>query len=213
MPWAVHVSIAVPDTYFQSALRAAADHGPAAAGSAVSGVSPHGIEQREVDRIRQVVLPLLPTTPNPDNQRVVVTGFPVTPPAAVRRGLATETAAAGAAEPAARPSPAKSAAAFPLAAFLEAQAKSAGLLPADATELPREAWLAATSVCVGLLAGLLWWAGSRRPPAQLPVHASSYRRSARQPHIDWSGIDGRLDSDGDDSVPSPHDGRDFKAAA
>jgi type III secretory pathway lipoprotein EscJ len=213
MPWAVHVSIAVPDTYFQSALRAAADHGPAAAGSAVSGVSPHGIEQREVDRIRQVVLPLLPTTPNPDNQQVVVTGFPVTPPAAVRRGLATETAAAGAAEPTARPSPAKSAAAFPLAAFLEAQAKSAGLLPADATELPREAWLAATSVCVGLLAGLLWWAGSRRPPAQLPVHASSYRRSARQPHIDWSGIDGRLDSDGDDSVPSPHDGRDFKAAA
>jgi type III secretory pathway lipoprotein EscJ len=214
MPWAVHVSIAVPDTYFQSALRAA-DRGAAAAGTAVSGVAAHGIEQREIDRIRQVVMPLLPATPNPDNQRVVVTGFPVAPPLAVRRGSTSAPVgnAAEQATAAAQPATAKSPTSFPLAEFLERQAKLAGLLPADAKELPREAWLAATSVFVGLLAGLLWWAGSRRSPAGAAGRAASYRRFDRQHPIDWSGIDTRLDAEGDGPLPSAPEGRDFKAAA
>ena len=43
-------------------------------------------------------------------------------------------------------------------------------------DLPREAWLAATSVLVGLLAGFLWWAGSRsggRPEESLPAWKAS----------------------------------------
>jgi len=51
-------------------------------------------------------------------------------------------------------------------------------------DVPQQFWLAATSICVGLLAGFLWWAGSRGGPSTAgrgPRHGQS------QPRIDWSG--------------------------
>jgi hypothetical protein len=51
--------------------------------------------------------------------------------------------------------------------------------------VPRQVWLAATSLCVGLLAGFLWWVGGRRDPSRAgrPPYPGMH-----QPRIDWSGI-------------------------
>ena len=56
----------------------------------------------------------------------------------------------------------------------------------DARRLPREVWLAGLSVCVGLLAGLLWWLGARGHDA--PVAYAVPRRTSHS-RIDWSQVD------------------------
>lgn len=57
------------------------------------------------------------------------------------------------------------------------------------SDVPRQVWLAATSVCVGLLAGFLWWMGGR-PDRSRTDRARTGRPTPsgmQQPRIDWSG--------------------------
>ncbi len=177
VPESILVSIAVPDSYFQAACRAAAER----AGQPV--LQPVAIEAQEMERIRRHVQSLLPATNNPAQRRVVVTSFPTYSPGLARR----EMAARG--TPGHQPSAAPTA---PTASGQPAK-QSPGtddlitLLSAGRfDEVPRQVWLAATSICVGLLAGFLWWAGSRRDPLAV---GRSPATSRHQPRIDWAGDD------------------------
>jgi type III secretory pathway lipoprotein EscJ len=167
VPESVLVSVAVPDGYFQAAFRAAAER----AGQPL--LQPLAIETQEVERIRQHILPLLPTTRDPSRRRVVVTAFPVPSPAAGRRDqparAAATTSDAGGRDDATR---------SPQVAELVALV-AAGRFD----EVPRQAWLAAASVSVGLLAGLLWLLGGRADRADIPRGAMQH---SLPPRIDWS---------------------------
>ena len=174
-PESIHVSIAVPDSYFQSAFRAAEER----AGQPV--LQPMAIEAQETERIRRHVQSLLPATRDPTRRRVMVTSFPVASNSLARRESAVRGTAASrsSAAPAALATAERTAPA-PLTVDAVVSAVVAGRL----SEIPRQVWLAATSICVGLLAGFLWWAGGRRDPSlvgRLP------RQGLQQPRIDWSG--------------------------
>jgi type III secretory pathway lipoprotein EscJ len=174
-PEAIHVSIAVPDSYFQSACRAAEER----AGQPV--LQPMAIEAQETERIRRHVQSLLPATRDPTRRRVMVTSFPVASNSSARResaGRGTAVSRSSAA-PAALATAERTAPAPPTA-----DAVVAAVVAGRLSEIPRQVWLAATSICVGLLAGFLWWAGGRRDPSlvgRLP------RQGLQQPRIDWSG--------------------------
>ena len=174
-PESIHVSIAVPDSYFQSAFRAAEER----AGQPV--LQPMAIEAQETERIRRHVQSLLPATRDPTRRRVMVTSFPVASNSLARRESAVRGTAASrsSAAPTALATAERTAPA-PLTVDAVVGAVVAGRL----SEIPRQVWLAATSICVGLLAGFLWWAGGRRDPSlvgRLP------RQGLQQPRIDWSG--------------------------
>jgi len=171
---AVRVSIAIPEHYLQSALatRARVEAVPDRA----------AFESAEVDRIRGLVAGMIPATTDPQGRQVTVSVYPT---------MGSQTALPTA--PPTTPEPAPST--EPQSPQLKASADSmslsqivAGIVTGqpriDPKKLPREFWLAGMSVCVGLLAGLLWWAGARRPST--PV-ASGHA----YPQIDWSGIDER----------------------
>jgi type III secretory pathway lipoprotein EscJ len=179
---AVNVTIAIPDTYLQAAH--------AARERAGQGVpSRAAVEAAEIDRIRALVAQMIPATVEPQGRRVVITSFP-TAPAQPKRD--TVRAADAPRDTAARLPPTDNVS----LAELFAQFTS-GDKPFDARKLPREVWLAALSVCVGLLAGLLWWLGARGPDTAL---AASPRRLARQPQIDWSQVDDVDESEFDDGI-------------
>jgi hypothetical protein len=78
-PESILVSIAVPESYFQAACRAAAER----AGQPV--LQPVAVEAQETERIRRHVQSLLPATNNPALRRVVVTTFPAYSPSQARR--------------------------------------------------------------------------------------------------------------------------------
>ena len=174
-PEAIHVSIAVPDSYFQAACRAAEER----AGQPV--LQPIAIEAQETERIRRHVQSLLPATRDPTRRRVMVTSFPVASNSLARRESAVRgtVASRSSAAPAALATAART-----IPAPLTADAVVAAVVAGRFGEIPRQVWLAATSICVGLLAGFLWWAGGRRDPSlvgRLP------RQGLQQPRIDWSG--------------------------
>jgi type III secretory pathway lipoprotein EscJ/flagellar biogenesis protein FliO len=183
MPGAILVSIAVPDSYFQAAGRAAVER----AGQPV--LQPIAIEAQESERIRRHVLSLLPATRDPSQRRVIITSFPVAATSLARR------------EPAGRSTTGPQATATPAAPQSaehgtpqahELDAVISAMIAGRFTEVPRQAWLAATSICVGLLAGFLWWAGGRRQSSSLGLPP---RHGMQQPRIDWSGV-GDRDADG-----------------
>jgi len=175
IPESILVSIAVPDSYFQAACRAAAER----AGQPM--LQPVAVEAQETERIRRHVQSLLPATSNPALRRVVVTSFPAYSPAQARREQSVRGTAAN------QPS---STLAAPSTVGQQADVAPGidgivTLLSAGRfNEVPRQVWLAAMSICVGLLAGFLWWAGSRRDPypaGRLPT------AGRLQPRIDWAG--------------------------
>jgi hypothetical protein len=161
VPVKVHVAIAVPETAIDAATASV---------------------PQQLDRIREHVLELVPMTPDPANRRVVITTFAVAAPPR-RDGLAAPAAPATAvATPARQPGPpaeaaAGQAAAPDVTASLLQLLRALGV-PVEDDAIPRQVWIAATSVCVGLLAAWMWWAGSRR-------HAGG-ATAAAQPSIDWS---------------------------
>jgi type III secretory pathway lipoprotein EscJ len=176
-PDAIHVSIAVPDSYFQSACRAAEER----AGQPM--LQPIAIEAQETERIRRHVQSLLPATRDPTRRRVTVTSFPVASTSLARResavrGTAPSRTSAGSAVVAT----ADRKTTAPLTVDGVAAAVVAGRL----SEIPRQAWLAATSICVGLLAGFLWWAGGRRDSS---LAGRVPRHGMQQPRIDWAGAE------------------------
>jgi type III secretory pathway lipoprotein EscJ len=176
-PEAIQVSIAVPDSYFQAACRAAEER----AGQPV--LQPIAIEAQEIERIRRHVQSLLPATRDPSRQRVLVTSFPVASTSLARRDSAAR--GTGASRTSAGPAVVATAERT-TPAPLTVDAVTAALVAGRFSEIPRQAWLAATSICVGLLAGFLWWAGGRRDASSSGRLSS---RGVQQPRIDWSGVD------------------------
>jgi type III secretory pathway lipoprotein EscJ len=187
---AVHVSIAVPDAYLRTAAATRARDGrPPALDQAAA-------EADEMERLRELVAQMIPATDRPGGRRVVVTSFPTAGPTASRRDTAPPRAPV-AAPPEVAPDTATTAATasridrhISLQEVLELLA--AGDRHFDPRTLPREVWLAATSVCVGLLAGLLWWLGARN---QGHRYADTLPPRISHPQIDWSRVEAPPEAD------------------
>ncbi len=198
----LHVSIAVPDTYFQAAIEATILRETNASNAAVIAPTRADVEAGEIQRIQDLVAQMIPPTADPESRRIVVARFPVvsSSPVAVleslSRGRAPSTPLA---DPSSQSRTAGSETSLPvkvgelsLAGFLaDASATVAGWH--SSRDVPREVWLAATSVGVGLLAGFLWWAGARgrghsyAEPSVRPVSRRD-RQQAGHPAIDWSSV-------------------------
>ena len=176
VPGVILVSIAVPDSYFQAACRAAAER------AGQPALQPIAIEAQEMERIRRHVLSLLPATRDPAQRRVIITSFPVTGPSPARRESAGRSTA-GPQTTAALAAP--QSADHSTHHHHGLDAAIAAVIAGRFSEVPRQAWLAATSICVGLLAGFLWWAGGRRHPSSIRM---SHRHGVPQPRIDWSDV-------------------------
>lgn len=180
------VSVAIPDAWFDSAVRSMRQRDP--------GIAPAAAVRQEEERIRGHVLELLPSLARADARRVVITTFPVV---SARVEPAVRTSAASA--PVAAPAPgATPAAARPqtLGDYVDAtvQAVSTGRFG----DVPREAWMLLTAKCSAILAYILFRGGSKLEgrPGRRP--ASERRRGDR---IDWAGIDG--DTDDVEAVAPP----------
>ena len=176
----VHVSIAIPDTYLQAAHAARERAGQGLPSRAA-------VEAAEIERIRSLVAQMMPATVEPAGRRVVITSFPTAAPAQPRRDASRTTA-----EPVAagKASDQNVSLAELFADFTSSDNRF------DARKLPREVWLAGLSVCVGLLAGMLWWLGARGSDA--PAAYAAPRRASHS-RIDWSQVDeGSGDDFGDD---------------
>ncbi len=198
----LHVSIAVPDTYFQAAIEATILRETNASNAAVIAPTRADVEAGEIQRIQDLVAQMIPPTADPESRRIVVARFPVvsSSPVAVleslSRGRASGTPLA---DPSSQSRTAGSESSLPakagelsLAGFLaDASTTVAGWH--SSRDVPREVWLAATSVGVGLLAGFLWWAGARgrghsyAEPSVRPVSRRG-RQQAGHPAIDWSSV-------------------------
>ncbi|MFM8893412.1 MAG: flagellar biosynthetic protein FliO, partial [Planctomycetia bacterium] len=166
------------------------------------------VELRETDRIRRHVESLLPMIRVPEQRRVVVTSFPSASPAGTappRRGGDHGVAGPHERLPPAAPRTGLSDAgpratggseATKLVVFTDVMA---AVVEGRFDTVPRQVWLSATSVCVGLLAGILWWsAGSR--DRRMSGHGRG--RHHDEPRIDWSAMtDAR-----DDVSPTTHTG-------
>lgn len=154
IPGVVHVTVSIPDSYLAAAIAASSSRPRNA--TADTDVDPNAdkgaeaeAEHRELERLREIVGRALPSLDSPDRLRVLVTSYPaMSPDPAERRPEALDSR---------RPPIDR-----PTAADVTIQSEVAGPASHQALpDLPREAWLAATSVLVGILAGFLWWAGSR----------------------------------------------------
>lgn len=198
----LHVSIAVPDTYFQAAIEATILRETNGSNAAVIAPTRADVEAGEIQRIQDLVAQMIPPTADPESRRIVVARFPVvgSSPVAVleslSRGRAPSTPLA---DPSSQSCTAGSESSLPakvgelsLARFLaDASTTVAGWH--SSRDVPREVWLAATSVGVGLLAGFLWWAGARgrghsyAEPSVRPVSRRG-RQQAGHPAIDWSSV-------------------------
>lgn len=156
----VRVAIAVPDSHF------------------AEGAADADAVERELDRIRRHVLPLLPATSSADGHHVVVTTFamPASHYAAMRPATAASLEDSRFVEAPAQPQtpPATDSRGRFEAAFAKLIDGIADRLEGT-TEIKQQEWLAGMSVSVGLLAGWLWWAGGRR-------------RQASHPSIDWAQL-------------------------
>jgi hypothetical protein len=164
----VHVTVSIPDNYLAAAVQASKARSQANP-SADSDTAPAadtaaGAEDRELERLREIVGRALPSFDSPDRLRVLVTSFPaMVPDATERRAEALDG-------PRLLPADRSPVAKVTIQSEVDippSPQPSHHPLP----NLPREAWLAATSVLVGLLAGFLWWAGGRsssRPEESLP---------------------------------------------
>ncbi len=167
IPGVVHVTVSIPDSYLAAAIEASKGRlrRTAPVASDPSADADTEAERREIERLREMVGRSLPSLVSPERLRVLVTSYPTTAPDVAERrskageGLPAESAnrAPGVEDP----------------LLVDGGHRSSSpVVPA----LPREVWLAATSVLVGLLAGFLWWAGSRNGGM------------AEAPHADWKGL-------------------------
>lgn len=137
----VHVTVSVPDSWLEAAV--AAGETRARRGSDDASPPAAEAEAREMERLRGLVARALPAFDAPGRLRILVTSHPVT-------DVASSAARGG-----------SNRAAVEAAAAADPVGRLASPAPVTLESLPREVWLAATSILVGLLAGFLWWAGSR----------------------------------------------------
>jgi type III secretory pathway lipoprotein EscJ len=184
LPESILVSIAVPESYFLTACRATAEK----TGQPV--LQPLAVEAQETERIRRHVQSLLPATRDPAQRRVSITSFPVTSTPLPRRDQSSRGNAAAelaTASVMAATSTASTTDSHPPHRTPAQPPAIGAILTAIAAgrfdDVPQQGWLAATSICVGLLAGFLWWAGSRGGPS---TAGRGPRQGQSQPRIDWS---------------------------
>jgi len=164
----VHVTVSIPDSYLTAAIEASRGRlrrGAPAATDPTTDTEAEA-ERREIERLRQIVGRSLPSLDGPERLRVLVTSYPTTAPDLAERrprnreGIPSESA---------HRSPGVE---DPLLAEEAAHGSSSSAVPS----LPREMWLALTSVLVGVLAGFLWWAGSRTG------------NTTEDPHTEWKTL-------------------------
>jgi hypothetical protein len=187
-PDSIVVSLAVPETWFETAAAAARQHDALVAAAVV--------DRREEERLREHVLQLLPATPQPDARRVVITRFPV---AGVRRDPAGPSRAAAVPAPPAAAAPAIDRPQT-LGGFIDVtwQAFANGRFE----EVPREFWMVLTAKCSALLAWILFRKGRHVEEAPLPLRRpASQRRRGGQ--IDWSAMEEDDDDDHGSGRGSP----------
>ena len=178
----LHVMVSIPDSYFQLVCDAAVARtvaGDRAAGDSGTTHLPDSAatERQEIERLRGLVGQMMPATANAENRQIVVAGYAAMMPAAQGARRTVQPAAAGMA-----------------AAASSTQAAPADwpavLMAAGGEPLlgyPRAFWLAATSLFVGLLAGLMWWLGTRHGAGQ----ESAERQFEPAPvTIDWARFAG-----------------------
>ena len=178
------------------------------------------VEAGEIQRIQDLVAQMIPPTADPESRRIVVARFPVvgSSPVAVLESLSRgRTSGTPVADPSSQSRTAGSESSLPakvgelsLARFLaDTSTTVAGWH--SSRDVPREVWLAATSVGVGLLAGFLWWAGARgrghsyAEPSVRPVSRRD-RQQAGHPAIDWSSVRAATEDslyDDEEATPSP----------
>ncbi|MCE9630362.1 MAG: hypothetical protein K8S94_06555 [Planctomycetia bacterium] len=188
-PETIVVSLAVPETWFDNALKSARGHDAA--------ISSAAVDHREEQRLREHVLQLLPAGSTPDARRVVITRFPVSPS---RSDAAARTVSAAPPPPAAANSSPAARKLRTLGAYIDAtvQAIASGQ-PAD---VPREVWMALMAKCSALLAYMLYRNGSRAATRPPDAGTPARRRGGR---IDWTSLDeppGRDEHDEHDA-PAP----------
>lgn len=175
------VSVAVPETWFDTAVRAARLRDPQVAVAEV--------ERREEERIRGHVLDLLPPGSRPDARRVAITRFPVVSsrPEPPHRPSASAAVA----------SPATTAVGSPAAGGVAAKPRTVGGY-IDVTikacsegrfgDVPREVWMALTAKCSAILAYILFRGSRTEEPQPRRRAADSGRRSPRS-RIDWTAVE------------------------
>ena len=216
----LHVSVAVPDTYFQAAIEATILRETKGSNAAAMAPTRAAVEAGEIQRIQDLVAQMIPPMADPESRRIVVARFPVvgSSPVAVPESLSRRRASSALlSDPSSQIRTADPEGSLPA----KSRELSLATLLADASttvagwqtsrDVPREVWLAATSVGVGLLAGFLWWAGARgrghsyAEPSVRPVSRRD-RQQAGHPAIDWSSVrDAAEDSlyDDEEATRSP----------
>jgi len=147
----VHVTVSVPDSYLLAAVESAAMRARRDHDDATTSGTAADLERREIDRLRDLVGRTLGAFDTAGHLRILVTSHPVTDSVATSVVLTRPERGASTAAP-------SGAARVDQGAATDPVAEAA---PRPFAAVPREAWLAATSILVGLLAGFLWWAGSR----------------------------------------------------
>lgn len=148
----VHVTVSIPDSYLAAAIEASKGRLRRAlpTDDEAPGAPDAEAERREIDRLRDIVGRSLPAIGSPERMRILVTSYPASIPATTEpraedvSGTPTSSADGSSADD------------VTIDAGVDGPTAHAHV-----PDMPREAWLAATSVFVGLLAGFLWWAGGR----------------------------------------------------
>jgi hypothetical protein len=179
----LHVMVSIPDSYFQLVCDAAAARAVASDRAAGDSSPTHlpdsaAAQRQEIERLRGLVGQMMPATANAGNRQIVVAGYAVmTPPTQASRRTVQPSAFTGVAANASSTPPGP--------ATWPAVLMAAGGEPL--LGYPRAFWLAATSLFVGLLAGLMWWLGARHGAGQ----ESAERQFEPAPvTIDWARFAG-----------------------
>jgi type III secretory pathway lipoprotein EscJ len=183
------VSVAVPESWFETALNSARHRDPNVVGEEVDRVTE--------ERLRMHVLQLLPPGSRPESRRVVVTRFPVAPGRAYAspRGMPSAAAAPPVATP---PSAGKL---QTMGAYVDAtwQALAAGR-PAD---VPRQVWIVVMAKCSAILAFIFFRSGTRSGRGDADSARVASARPEPTERIDWSNL-GDASERGDTAAkPSP----------
>lgn len=186
-PDTILVSLAVPDSYFRSAVQAALAREPAGDAAAV--------HRRERERLVEHVRGLLPPTPDPADCRVMLTEF-ATAPSRGPRPVATVVPPAPTPAVAA-PSTTAGAVAQGVRAVAIGQPRTPGqILDAacqavargDMAAVPREAWVVVIVASGAMLAWMLL-------AAAIAPRATGRPRRRSHPRIDWNAIEPRDDEE------------------
>lgn len=171
-PETIVVSLAIPETWFETALRSARVHDAA--------ISAAVVDRREEQRLREHVLQVLPAGSTPESRRVVITRFPAGPSRPDTAARTVSTPPASAAVPPASPANRRL---ETVGAYIDATVQA--IVAGEPADVPREVWMALTAKCSALLAYILYRNAARTGgrPAPRAEGPPARRR------IDWTSLD------------------------